>query len=214
MSASETEFFAEDSIIRIVSEVNHEPFRFLSGTFGPLEIGLPCEVPLWLAITLRKKGKCRIEIPEWMKPENLEGNIAREKTQSVFEELPFHYMEIAQLLMTHAREDIGSPDRVAALLQDLENIRMDRMRSGFIHLSQQVNAGDKVMNTQMNNVSAMEVLTVKRFLVESLSMLRELSTLDVDRERQRGNRGGAADQAMGNQLEVGAVGGRKLRRFR
>lgn len=212
MSASETEFFAEETIIRIVSEVNHAAFRFLSGTFGPLEIGLPCEVPLWLAITLRKKGKCRIEIPEWMKPEYLEAKIAREKSQSEFENMPFHYMEIAQLLLTHAREDIGSPDRVAALLQDFENIRMDRMRSGFISLSQQVNKGDKVVSTQLNNVSAMEILTVKRFLAESLSMLRELSTLNEERERQQTR--ATLDQSMGNQLEVGAVGGRKLRRFR
>ena len=62
----ENEFIAEETIITITSNLNHPPFRFISGKFGPLEAGLPCQVPLWLAITLRKKGKCIIAMPEWM----------------------------------------------------------------------------------------------------------------------------------------------------
>jgi hypothetical protein len=36
------------------------------GDFGPFEPYIPTSVPLWLAVTLKKKEKCSIEIPEWL----------------------------------------------------------------------------------------------------------------------------------------------------
>lgn len=38
----------------------------IQGSFGPFEPYVPVAVPLWLAISLRKKDKCRIIIPDWM----------------------------------------------------------------------------------------------------------------------------------------------------
>lgn len=33
---------------------------------GPFNPGLPVEVPLWLAINLKQRQKCRVIPPEWM----------------------------------------------------------------------------------------------------------------------------------------------------
>lgn len=79
LSANEIEFLAEESLIFIESDVDHPPFQFLSGTFGPLVSGLTCEVPLWLALTLKKKGKCKIVTPDWMSVANLEAFVAHER---------------------------------------------------------------------------------------------------------------------------------------
>lgn len=36
------------------------------GTYGPFRPPLRVKVPLWLAITLKKKQKCSIQPPDWM----------------------------------------------------------------------------------------------------------------------------------------------------
>lgn len=129
-SAAENEFLAEDTLVTIIPSISHPELLFISGTFGPLESGMPCDVPLWLAITLRKRGKCVIKMPEWMSADSLEQLVEHEKSRPMLGSLPFHFMEIAHLLLTSANEDIQAPDRVLALLQDLEKIRMDRVRIG------------------------------------------------------------------------------------
>jgi GINS complex subunit 2 len=132
VTAAENEFLAEETIITITSNIDHPEFKFISGVFGPLEASYPCKVPLWLAITLRKRGKCTVVIPDWMSRALLEQNIDNEKNLDLFEPLPFHYKEISQLLLNNARDDFPDPDRVAALLHDIENIRLDRAKIGII----------------------------------------------------------------------------------
>lgn len=36
------------------------------GTFGPFEPQIPVEVPLWLAISLKKQHKCQVKAPDWL----------------------------------------------------------------------------------------------------------------------------------------------------
>lgn len=38
----------------------------LQGDLGPFNPGLPVDVPLWLAINLKQRQKCRLLPPEWM----------------------------------------------------------------------------------------------------------------------------------------------------
>ena len=43
------------------------------GDVGPFRAGLPLDgVPLWVAVHLRQRQKCRIMQPEWMDPDKLE----------------------------------------------------------------------------------------------------------------------------------------------
>ena len=55
VNAAENEFLAENTLISIQSNIDHGEFFFLSGHFGPLEVGMPCTVPLWLAVLFRKR---------------------------------------------------------------------------------------------------------------------------------------------------------------
>lgn len=41
-------------------------FSLWQGDLGPFNPGLPVEVPLWLAINLKQRQKCRLLPPEWM----------------------------------------------------------------------------------------------------------------------------------------------------
>ena len=85
ISISESEFFAQDTLVVISPTFRHPAIRFISvrisykyisftlnksnyvkGTFGPFEPYIPVPVPLWLAVDLKKKEKCSIDIPEWL----------------------------------------------------------------------------------------------------------------------------------------------------
>lgn len=167
-TAAENEYLSEEIVVTIIPNINHPTFKFISGQFGPLLSGLPCSVPLWLAINLRKRGKCVIKIPDWLTVESLESLVKHERSQVNLGELPYHYMEIAQLLLTHANEDFLQSERISALLQDIENIRMDRVRLGIVSIAETVYNGDSVVSTTINNVSAIELLSMKRYFLSSL----------------------------------------------
>ena len=39
---------------------------FSQGEVGPFQPQVPVEVPLWLAVNLKQRQKCRIITPDWM----------------------------------------------------------------------------------------------------------------------------------------------------
>ena len=201
LNSSENEFLAEETIINITPEFDHSELHFIRGKYGPFVSNFDVDVPLWLAIALRKQGKCRIAIPDWMTVAKLEGFVHFERTHQQLGELPFHYIEIAQLLLNNAREDITSPDRVAVLLQDLENIRMDRIRLGVMNVAETVSKGDAVLSANLNNVASMEIFTIKRFFLNAMDTFYWLNPPET------------AVQDTDNNDDLGGST-RKLRRFR
>ncbi|KAL6526808.1 hypothetical protein OROGR_015898 [Orobanche gracilis] len=65
-SAAEMEFLAEDEMIEIVPNLRMDPLNFISGDFGPFRPQIATEVPLWLAVALKRRGKCTVRAPDWM----------------------------------------------------------------------------------------------------------------------------------------------------
>ena len=49
----------------------------LQGDYGPFNPSFPVDVPLWMALALHKRNKCRIQAPDWMSVQNLEGICCR-----------------------------------------------------------------------------------------------------------------------------------------
>ena len=45
-------------------------YHVMQGTYGPFVPSVPTEVPLWLAIQLKKAKQCKITPPEWLDPGN------------------------------------------------------------------------------------------------------------------------------------------------
>ena len=166
ISAEENEFLAKETCILITSGVSHDVFDFISGRFGPLEAGLPCKVPLWFALQLRRNGKCIIEIPEWLSVETLKSKVDEQKSAQAFVDIPYFYVEIAQLLLTHAKDDFDSPEETRSLVEDLFNLRMDRLR-----LQIQLFASTVITTrtlARIVNVGSAELLLVRGFLPQML----------------------------------------------
>lgn len=56
LTPEEMEFLAEDQLQTVVPLVSHDIFHLIQGDFGPLRPPLPCDVPLWLAVALKKRN--------------------------------------------------------------------------------------------------------------------------------------------------------------
>jgi len=73
--------------------------------------------------------QCRIIQPSWFTVANLT-QIFQQETQDPesLQPLPFHYLEIGNFLLTHARDDLDRPERLRECLKDLEDVRQAKVR--------------------------------------------------------------------------------------
>ena len=63
---NEVEFLAEDQLVTILPSFKADKVTLIEGEFGPFRPATPVEVPLWMAIQLKKFHKCQIKAPDWM----------------------------------------------------------------------------------------------------------------------------------------------------
>ncbi|RMX56578.1 hypothetical protein pdam_00002393 [Pocillopora damicornis] len=71
MDPSEVEFLAEKEKISIQTNFSEDKIYLIGGDIGPFNASLPTEVPLWIAIFLKQRRKCRILPPDWMDVGNM-----------------------------------------------------------------------------------------------------------------------------------------------
>ncbi|XP_026418717.1 DNA replication complex GINS protein PSF2-like [Papaver somniferum] len=162
-SAAEVEFLAEDELVEIIPNMSMDSLNFICGDFGPFYPHIPTEVPIWLAMALKKRGKCAIRPPSWMSLENLTQVLELERdSPREFQPLPFHYVEISRLLFDHAREDIPDVHMVRTLVEDIRDVRFHKVESGFETI------GSRTHAVKLKNLSAMEVNIVRPFFVRAL----------------------------------------------
>ena len=110
---AENEFFAEDSVIEIMPSFKGDRFTFICGTYGPFRPSKPVQVPLWLAVYLKQRNKCDIQVPNWLDIEFLKRVRAEERhadLQDKFSEvIPYYYYEIGRLLLSECKNDFAKP---------------------------------------------------------------------------------------------------------
>ncbi|KAL4836496.1 hypothetical protein H8958_022021 [Nasalis larvatus] len=111
MDAAEVEFLAEKELVTIIPNFSMDKIYLIGGDLGPFNPGLPVEVPLWLAINLKQRQKCRLLPPEWMDVEKLEKMRDHERKEETFTPMPSpYYMELTKLLLNHQGRYQKHPD--------------------------------------------------------------------------------------------------------
>ncbi|KJH49914.1 partner of SLD five, PSF2 [Dictyocaulus viviparus] len=196
MDPEHCEFLAEDELIRIIPRRNEPTIHLVCGDVGPLEAGVPVEVPLWLAVDLRKKQYCEIVAssilflktaiysvtlpadgifsvrsrpPHWFCLEELKRIIAVEGETAGLSRLPPYIFEISSILVRAAKEDITNGDQIKVLMQDLWDKREAKLRtSSFKLLSQHAHA-----HVRLDSVQPLEVASIR----PNLSACREIARL-------------------------------------
>ena len=72
LSISMNDFFQKQTyLVSILPLFQADTLFFISGEFGPFLPNKPVIVPLWLALYLRVRNKCRISPPDFLDSENI-----------------------------------------------------------------------------------------------------------------------------------------------
>ena len=93
--------------------------------------------------------------------------------------LPYHWFEMAEMLLDVAAEDISEPDRTRQLLRDIREVRTAKMRSGVEVLGGE---GDGV---RLDGVGAMEIAENRGLIVGVVDALRKIGSSKEQARRER-----------------------------
>jgi GINS complex subunit 2 len=171
---------ATDEHVTIVPNFNSAELHFLNGDFGPFHSNLATSVPLWLALALKERHKCRIEAPEWMSVDALKQALDLEKRMPIelSQSMPFHYVEIAHVLFNKASDNMPEADRVRMLIEDIQDVRMSKLRTGVNELLKNAVTEGTITGAKMTGASHMELDTIRRMYVPfCLSVCLSAATL-------------------------------------
>ncbi|XP_056874722.1 DNA replication complex GINS protein PSF2 isoform X2 [Takifugu flavidus] len=129
MDPSEAEFLAEKETITIIPNFSLDKVFLIGGDLGPFNPGLPVDVPVWFALNLKQRQKCRIVPPAWMDVEKLEEMRDLERREGAFTPVPSpFYMELSKLLLNYASDNIPKADEIRTLVKDIWDTRIAKLR--------------------------------------------------------------------------------------
>eukprot|EP00958_Prasinococcus_capsulatus_P024369 scaffold3791_cov390-Prasinococcus_capsulatus_cf.AAC.13 len=141
--------------------------EMLRGDREPMRPNFETEVPLWMALSLRKAQRCRIVPPLWMDRKNLEDVLDFERNMDQHHELPFHYYEIASMLFRGAKEDIDEVYHTRKLIEDIRSVRYHKVRKGLAALDNYTQA------VELSNLCALELNVIRKFFCGALDLYKK-----------------------------------------
>lgn len=68
-------------------------------------------------------------------------------------------------MFSSAPEDLDQGEHLRSLLEDLQNVRQDKIRNGLAKIAGDVQSGGTAFVIQMNNISALEINSVREFML-------------------------------------------------
>ncbi|KAK8865891.1 DNA replication complex GINS protein PSF2 [Kwoniella newhampshirensis] len=185
LTPDELTFLAEEETIDIVPLFSMTRVRLLGGIYGPFQPPSASRVPLWLALSLKRKRKCRIVPPEWLSVERLTGILKDEKENAEgFERLSTRFIETSKVLLDVASDDLSQPSILRSLLKDLREVRQAKIRIGL--QSEGVMRGSYL---QVTNLTPLELSELKPFLVKAMTMMQSLEPRQEEDEQDDAGQG-------------------------
>lgn len=185
-SIPEIEFSAQDELIAILPNFKMDALNLVSGTFGPFEPQQPVNVPIWLALMLRKERKCGIITPEWLDHDSLRTKEDEERSdEKSFTKVPFHFQVVASMLLRTAKSDVKDARKVQTLLNSIADLRAGKIKAGLKMIK------SKVDFVKLNNISSIELYSIRDFVVKTLNVFKTLAgavDLDADEYESQQNR--------------------------
>lgn len=167
----EGEFIAEKEHVSIVPNFNNNIVHLISGDVGPFRAGLPVNVPLWMALNLRQRQKCRIIAPDWLDVEKLEAFKEEEKANKYFTKMPSeHYMVVAQLLLSAVDDDIPRIEEIRMAVKNLWDVRLAKLRSSVDTF---IKSGGS--HARLDYLTTMEINSVRPLLPHALDFIDRLN---------------------------------------
>uniref|UniRef100_A0A1I7XEN1 GINS complex subunit 2 n=1 Tax=Heterorhabditis bacteriophora TaxID=37862 RepID=A0A1I7XEN1_HETBA len=172
MNPIQCEFLIEDLNIEIIPRRNEAVLHLVCGDVGPFEAGVPIQVPLWLAVDLRRKHYCHIVPPEWLCIDELKKMVILESEIGGLTPIPHGMFEISHILVRVAKEDLAEGDQLKTLVQDLWDKREAKLRTSSLKLLSQ----HSFAHARLDNVQPIEVSGAR----PNLSACRRIAELMDD----------------------------------
>jgi len=155
-------------------------------------------VPLWLAYILRKRKMCTVVPPDWLNVDVISEK-GKEEANNIdtFSTMPRHYQEVSALLIEIAGDELmedesaASVSRLRELIEDFSRQRSSKIRQGMLAVSQQSFHDETTYSIKMNQVSAMEVSSIRQQLLLSLEAFydaRPRATRTTSRDKRKPHR--------------------------
>lgn len=173
-SPQEIFFQAEDEMITILPRQGLDSLDLIGFNVPKLVAMRRAEVPLWLALILKKQSRCNIVIPQWLEESFLRDTYDKEMANDGFAELPLHWLEIALALLESASDDIEDPAQIRHLIQDIREVRQAKTRAGMGLINE--------WHIQMDNLGIMEMNTIRPFMVMTMGRLIRIQSLTQPEE--------------------------------
>ncbi|KAK6361941.1 DNA replication protein psf2 [Orbilia blumenaviensis] len=167
LTPQEVSFICESELITIVPRQRLGALNLISIDTRPLVPPQRADVPLWLAIFLRKQKRCNIVPPDWLSVDNLERLVKEESDSTAFSQMPWRWMEVAEILLDTCSEDLISPSEIALNIRSLRELRQAKIRAG---LSDQMNSS----YIKINNLGLMEVCEIRPWVGKVVDGLRKI----------------------------------------
>lgn len=102
--------------------------------------------------------------------------------------LPYHWFEVAEMLLAHAGDDIPASSEVRSLLRDLQEVRAAKMRASTAQLEGGV---DGVMS--LRGVGAMELAESRGFVTGVVEGVRKIGSSTEAARREEEEEGSGQD---------------------
>lgn len=190
------------------------------------------DLPLWLALLLKRQRRANIVPPPWLHPSSLAaivhhetkvdtdafsppppppvipdglGSVRRFDTtgsdpalsppflpsctaSAPATALPYHWLEVSEMILAHAADDVPASGEVRTLLRDLREVRAAKMRASTGQFEEGV-AG--VMS--LTGVGAMELAESRGFVLGVVEGVRKLGASAEAGRREEEEAGGGGD---------------------
>ncbi|MCJ1254335.1 DNA replication protein psf2 [Lignoscripta atroalba] len=218
LTPPEIAFLCEMELVTVIPRQRLEGLKLLGGPIPPLQPPYRTRLPLWLALLLKRQRRANIFPPAWLNSPSLSAVLELEKSSASFSPppdlpphttasppflpsatadappgaLPYHWLEIGEMLLDAAPDDIQEPDSVRRLMRDLREVRMAKLRDGVKVLE----GGREV---KMNGVGGMEVAEGRAFIggvvdgLRKIGASKEMSRREREAEERENGIGGVGD---------------------
>lgn len=178
LTLNDCEYLGENEHVMILPHFKMKRISLISGDFGPFDPQIPAPVPLWLAIALRKQGKCRIQIPHFIQRDELKALCKRERNSPPDELQHIHerYREMSLLLLHSAAEDVDGADEVRRTVEDTETIRQLKLNASLNEVVTAMKRENASRHIEFTNIGTIELHSLRPFLSEGLTRFDRLNT--------------------------------------
>ncbi|TID15706.1 DNA replication complex GINS protein PSF2 [Venturia nashicola] len=207
LTPPEVAFLCEMEMVTVIPRQRLESLNLLSGQTQTLVPPHRTNIPLWLALLLKKQRRANIAPPPWLRINSLQGILDHEidpenqafspppkpppgasTTTAPFLDsststappnaLPYHWQELGEILLQAAPDDFEHVDQVRRLMRDLREVRMAKIRKG----TEVLDAGGGI---EFNGVGGLEICESRAFVGGVIDGLRRIASSKEQARREK-----------------------------